>query len=282
MSIEIRKTIELAPTKEGFYRVDPLPSEEDLAEYYQETYYKEDRATYKHEYTDKEIAAFFKKVNRRIRTIKHLFPWEPSTCLDIGCGEGWALRAFHDAGWEVAGLDYTTYSCSIHNPEFVDKIIPGNLYDSLARLIDEGAKYQVLHMDSILEHVVDPYKLLEQCRQVIEPDGVLVIEVPNSISGHYRYLHANGIIGGAIGCVAYPDHLSYFGAESLRNICDIYGFKEVAIVDFTIYGMKINNKSALFDEYIDTCPFDKALRYYTAMADLGLGGEVLGFFGADS
>ena len=53
MSIESRYTLHVVKTKEGVYRVDPLPTEKELAEYYEDEYYKKNHANYKHKYTDK-------------------------------------------------------------------------------------------------------------------------------------------------------------------------------------------------------------------------------------
>jgi len=40
-------SLHVVRTPEGFYRVDPIPSEEELAEYYKEEYYKKNHANYK-------------------------------------------------------------------------------------------------------------------------------------------------------------------------------------------------------------------------------------------
>ena len=271
--------LHLVQTKEGFYRVDSLPSEEDLAEYYKDEYYKKNHAGYKQEYTEEKIEAFIKKIKKRIYVLKNIFPYEPTTCLDVACGEGWGLKVFRDEGWDVIGLDYSVDACEVHNPEQVKHIITGNLYDTLDDIAEMGRKYQVLNLDNILEHVIDPYKLLERCRKVIEPEGVMIIEVPNADSKHHRYLFDMGVLEWRIGSVAYPDHLSYFGIDSLRNLCGCYGFQEAAIVDLSYYHCTINDSQAHHDDYLLTCPFDRVLRYYTAMANLGFGGEIVGFWG---
>jgi len=92
-------------------------------------------------------------------------------------------------------------------------------------------------------------------------------------------LFNRGVIEWRFACVAYPDHLSYFSIDSLRNLCDCSGFREAAIVDLSYYNFTLNNKSAYHDDYLDTCAFKKVLKYYTAMADLGFGGEIVGFWG---
>lgn len=271
--------IKVYQVKEGFYRILPPPSEAELEEYYKEKYYKEEHANYKHEYDEKKIKSFEDKIRRRLNIFRKIYPPEPTTCLDIGCGEGWDLKILTEAGWDVTGLDYSRTPCLEHNPEFADKIITGSVYDSLARLIEKGIKYQVLNLDNILEHVSDPYKLLDGCRQVIKPDGAMIIEVPNSDSEHYQYLFNRGVIKWRLACVAYPDHLSYFNIHSLRNLCDRFGFQEAVIVDLAYYDLKINGTPAYIDDYLDICPFEKALKYYASMADLGMGGEIVGFWG---
>jgi len=272
-------SLHVVRTPEGFYRVDPIPSEEELAEYYKEEYYKKNHANYKQEYTEEKIESFINKIKKRIWVLKNIFPFEPTTCLDVACGEGWGLRAFGDEGWDVTGLDFSTDACVVHNPEYAEKIITGNLYDTLDDLAGRGEKYQVLNLDNVLEHVSDPYRLLAGCRGVIEQSGVMVIEIPNSDSKHWEYLFNRGVIEWRFACMAYPDHLSYFGIDSLRNICDLYGFQEAAIVDLMSYDLRINGRPAHMDDYLDTCSFKKVLKYFASMADLGLGGEIVGYWG---
>ena len=51
---------------------------------------------------------------------------ENYTLLDIGCGEGFALAHFRKSGFEVTGIDFSTYGISHHNPEVVDCMIAGD------------------------------------------------------------------------------------------------------------------------------------------------------------
>ena len=271
------KILNLYETKEGFYRVLP-PPEKELEEYYSEKYYKEDCANYKHEYTDERKEHFLDTVRKVIKILRMLAFGEPKACLEIGCGEGWGLRIFKEEGWDVTGVDFTSYPCSIHNPDFVDDIITGSLYDTLPGLIKLGNKYQILYFDNLLEHVRDPVQLLEYCRELIEPDGALIIEVPNANSAFYRYLFNCGKQDWRMGFAKYPDHLAYFDIDSLRTVCNNAGFQEVIIMDIANYNYNINGVTFQLEEYLEAQPIKKALTYYAARADVGLGPEILGFW----
>jgi len=277
---ENTELLELYETVEGYFRAVP-PPEEDLEEYYSEKYYKEDCSTYKHEYSEEETERFLEKVDRVIRLLGNLFSWtagDRENCLEIGSGEGWGLRVFRERGWDVTGVDFTSYPCTVHNPELAETIITGSIYKVLPELIQRGQTYQVLYFDNLLEHVRDPVLLLEYCRKLVKPDGVMIIEVPNASSNYYKWMHERGDIEWNMGFVKYPDHLAYFNVDSLRTVCSNAGFDELAILDIGIYNYEINGVMFQTEQYLESVPFDRALAYYTSRANVGLGAEMLGFW----
>ena len=85
------QTLELYETEEGYFIAQPLP-EKELEEYYSQKYYKEDCATYKHEYSGGEIGRFTGKVERVIKILGNFLSQPSENCLEIGCGEGWGLQ----------------------------------------------------------------------------------------------------------------------------------------------------------------------------------------------
>ena len=274
------ETLELYETAEGYYRIVP-PPEEDLDEYYSETYYKEDCATYKHEYSEEKIERFLGKVDRVIRILGKLFSWtakDRQNCLEIGSGEGWGLRVFRERGWDVTGVDFTSYPCSIHNPELEETIITGSIYNVLPELIRQGKTYQVVYFDNLLEHVRDPVLLLEHCRKLVKPDGVMIIEVPNANSIYYQWLFEQGLTKWRMGFVKYPDHLAYFSIDSLRTVCSNAGFEELAIIDIGAQVHLTGSTIYVIDKFLESIPFEQELAYHTARANIGLGAEMLGFW----
>ena len=269
--------VEIYEVAEGFSRARPLPTKEELREFYTNTYYQEGHGRYKDKYDTKKHNDILYKLHKKIFLLLSLFVREKENFLDIGCGQGYALKTFSANGWEVTGLDYTSRACSIHHPDMIEKIIEGDLYETLGAL---DTQYQVVHADNVLEHVLDPYEMLELCKKVLKPGGILIIDVPNENSKFQKWLLEKGAISRMFE-QSYPDHLSFFNLVGLRNLCNKAGFRELFIGDFSKVHMVINGIRIEIDEYISSLPINKSLRYYCTNADLGFGPELMGFFTVD-
>jgi 2-polyprenyl-3-methyl-5-hydroxy-6-metoxy-1,4-benzoquinol methylase len=110
----------LIKTKWGFYRYDPLPSEEELNEYYDKKYYQEGCGSYELSYTDDEISYFRLKASLIYRKASRLADViEGAKMIDIGCGEGWVINEFHQQGFSVLGVDFSRYGIAKFHPHLL-------------------------------------------------------------------------------------------------------------------------------------------------------------------
>lgn len=56
----------------------------------------------------------FNKVERCYKVLEKLIEIKmppKMKFLDVGCGEGWALKYFKEEMWEITGLDYSEFGC---------------------------------------------------------------------------------------------------------------------------------------------------------------------------
>jgi len=216
------------------------------------------------------------------------------TFLDVGCGEGWALDYFQRQGWDVLGLDFSSFSLEQFHPGLRGRLRAGDLYDGLQDLIAEGRQFDVLWLDNVLEHVLDPAELLRRCRALTRPGGVLLVDVPNDFSPLQQHLLAAGHIDRPF-WVALPDHLSYFGAEGLRNLATATGWRTAHLlgdqpIDLNLFNPATNyvrdqtagkaaHQSRLEQDnfLLRTAPLPAVAAYYEAMAGVGLGRSLVAF-----
>jgi 2-polyprenyl-3-methyl-5-hydroxy-6-metoxy-1,4-benzoquinol methylase len=216
------------------------------------------------------------------------------TFLDVGCGEGWALDYFQRQGWDVLGLDFSSFSLEQFHPGLRGRLRAGDLYDGLQELINEGRQFDVLWLDNVLEHVLDPAELLRRCRALTHPGGVLMVDVPNDFSPLQQHLLAAGHIDRTF-WVALPDHLSSFGAAGLRNLAAATGWRTAHLlgdqpIDLNLFNPATNyvmDKSAgkgahqsrlAQDNFLlRTAPLAAVAAYYEAMAGVGLGRSLVAF-----
>jgi 2-polyprenyl-3-methyl-5-hydroxy-6-metoxy-1,4-benzoquinol methylase len=281
--------------KYGFYELKNKPSAEELKTYYSEKYYQENNATYEKIYSDEEIKYFFNKIEQKYFLIENNFrDVKRPELLDIGCGEGFALKFFKDKGWGITGLDYSTFGCRIHNPEFADNIITGDIFENLEKLKKSEKKFEVIWLDNVLEHVPDSVKLIKTCYEIGKENSVLIIEVPNDFSKLQELALNKGYIEEEFWVVS-PDHVSYFNKEGLINLCMDSGWKEMVTIgdfpieinllnDFSNYikdgtkGKSSHNQRVAFENLLHEISVEKTNKFYEALANLGLGRQIIGIF----
>lgn len=226
----------------GFFRVDPLPTQNELAAYYSSEYYQNPHGTYREEYSPEEIE------HKRIRC-DFLFRVAtesmsvPGAFLDVGCGEGFLLDTFSSRGWAALGLDFSSFGIKRFNSHLTPSFVEGDIYNSLKYLNDKGEKFSCINLGNVLEHVLDPLVLLRSIDALLHESGILIVTVPNDFSRLQLLLEKAGAITHKY-WVTVPDHLNYFTHESLRSLVSKSGLipREV-YADFPIEWFLANDSS---------------------------------------
>lgn len=229
-------------TEDGYWRVKSPPTPEELAAYYAQRYYQEARGSYEHAYSPEEKQHIQGKIALRwaLATKGHS---APGRLLDVGCGEGFVLAHGAEAGWSVRGIDFSDAGLRGQNPQLLSSLTTGDLFASLDEEISRGAAYEVVWLQNVLEHVIDPVTLLRQLKALTAPGGRLVVTVPNDFSRLQHVALSSGRIDRSF-WVALPDHLSYFSADSLRSIATRTGWTcRNLLADFPVDWFLFNAQS---------------------------------------
>lgn len=126
--------------------------------------------------------------------------------LDVGCGNGWFLDRMRQLGWEVMGVQHDGDAVSVAKERFGLEVFQGSLEE--ARFPD--GCFDTVTMNHVIEHVIDPVRLLKECRRVMKTGGKLVVATPNIKSLGCRVFdeHWRGL--------EVPRHLHLFSPQSLR------------------------------------------------------------------
>ncbi len=275
---------------ENYISATPSPSPEELREFYSELYYQTPQSSsYQDTYDDLEINYKRLKCDSLLHAIKQA-GIVSGNFLDIGAGEGFLMDAAHKHGFEVTGLDFSSYGVGKFFPELLTQHIAGDVYESLAKFGSEGKRYVACAATNVLEHVIDPELFLTSIRQVMDTKGVLAITVPNDFSELHQLLLKHGLINREFWFVP-PHHLHYFNTENLPQFLVNSGFEVIdAFSDFPVdlyllhagsnYVMDAKNGRAAHqarmhhDLMIAKAGLDKYLNYYRAMFNVGVGRDI--------
>lgn len=281
--------------KYGFYSLKDAPGQEELKNYYEKKYYQEDKGAYEQSYSQEELQYLSNKIEQKYSLFRNISTNNNhQRLLEIGCGEGYCLSFFNARNWEVLGLDFSDYGLLKHNPDQIENIIIGDIYKNIQLLKSQKKTFDIIWVDNVLEHVLDPLQLLSDCNQLTSNNGVLVIEVPNDFSIIQQELKNKGIVEKDF-WVVIPDHISYFNKEGLCNICKETGWYSHKIIadfpiDFNLFnsnsdyisdknkGKGAHRQRIILDNLMHRISIEKTNNFYQSLADLGLGRQIIGVF----
>lgn len=115
--------------------------------------------------------AWFAK--KQLQAINRYHP-QRGVILDIGCATGEFLSYTQQAGWSSLGLEISEWACK----QAQEKGLDVRQIDLLHARLEEKA-VDVITLFDVIEHVADPISYLHECRRILKPNGLLVIETPN-------------------------------------------------------------------------------------------------------
>jgi 2-polyprenyl-3-methyl-5-hydroxy-6-metoxy-1,4-benzoquinol methylase len=214
----------------GFRRLDPIPPEAELSEFYESRYYdllrKGNRAPELRRLMEGgDLAAKELQWLRQglytdiVNVLDGIAPGR--RLLEVGCGTGDFLRFAQDHGFSGVGTEPALEAAQ----RAVSKglTVHGMTLDKF--VAQSQAKFDVVVMINVLEHVPDAVRTIQQCRQLLGPAGILSIRVPNDFTEIQAA--AREKIGADPWWIAVPDHINYFNFASLRQTLDLLGFETV-------------------------------------------------------
>jgi SAM-dependent methyltransferase len=134
--------------------------------------------------------------------------------LDVGCGGGDSLVWAQARGWRAAGLDPSARAVATTRSRGVCDVQVGDLESTTF----EADAFDTIMMSHSLEHVHDPLAAVRQCREILRPDGTLLIWVPN-FDSIFRRAAAEWWCN-----LDLPRHLFHFDSRSLTHLLRSGGF----------------------------------------------------------
>ncbi|WP_350976662.1 class I SAM-dependent methyltransferase [Shewanella sp. AC34-MNA-CIBAN-0136] len=179
------------------------------------TSYYEDVATYvSSSRNGNPTQAKVEDLNRLISLVKLSCDSFPSKVLQFGSSDGYTLSRFQASGsTKLLGIEPSELSRNFARSRYGITTLEGTIeeYDSIE-------KFNLIIATHILEHLYDPYKVLNHIRKNLTQDGWLLIEVPLWEKESMQ----------PIGVLTF-EHLNYFCEETLTRVIFNSGYDIVHI-----------------------------------------------------
>jgi 2-polyprenyl-3-methyl-5-hydroxy-6-metoxy-1,4-benzoquinol methylase len=275
-------------TSFGFWQVTPLPTKEEVNEYFREKYYQDNISLqYTQKYSEDEIVFKHNKHYVAERIINKFRNKKMESLIDVGCGEGYLLDYFYRHNWKVTGTDASSYAIKQHNPHLISFFHEGDLYDVLKKISSENQYFDVIFLLEVLYHTIDPKYVIELLKKLMNKNSLLIISSANNYSPYQLKLLESGMIDKDYWFTP-PDHLQYFTLPSLSNLLQDCGLKiKFSYADFPIElflannysnyridtskGKAAHNARVFIDNFLVEQGIDRYLNFMHSMAEIGLG-----------
>src|ERR1700722_11966732 len=138
---------------------------------------------------------------------------------DIGCGSGQFLRALELAGYRnLVGID--------RNPRLAASFDGTGIRYRAMELEPEFVledRYDTIVMNNVLEHFLDPARVLEQCRRSLAPGGQILVSTPNATSWSHR------VFGAYWSGLHAPRHPHVFSPEAMQRLARKLELRDVQV-----------------------------------------------------
>lgn len=207
----------------GLEQTGPRPSSAELKRLY-ETYYNFHGVT-SERYLRWRERFFFSSLNR-------VWSWLDGDIsfyrrrgngrlLDIGCNEGRGLRIYSRNGFQVEGLELNEVAAaSARHGGFT-------VHTCLLEDFQTERTFDVAVLSNVLEHSLDPGRMLGDAHRILAPGGQVWISCPNSKSW-LRSLFGRSWVNWHV-----PFHLVHFSPNTLTALLLKTGFDRVEVREIT-------------------------------------------------
>ena len=156
--------------------------------------------------------------------MERFIPKTAKRILDVGCGEAsFGSRLKESLGAEVWGIELMPAIADIARSR-LDRVLSGDVMQQLEEIPDHH--FDCIIFNDVIEHLVDPYRMLTAMKQKLATGGVVVCSIPNIryfrnlfdivIRGEFRYKE---------GGILDKTHLRFFTKKSMIEMFESLGYR---------------------------------------------------------
>ena len=152
---------------------------------------------------------------------------ENKQVIDFGCATGYFARLLNDRGCEVTGIEVNPKAANIAQKYCKQVIIADLDFSCLSDIFSEEIlekKFDVAVFGDVLEHLRNPWKVLQETRQLLKPNGYIVASIPNIAHGAIRLALLEGKFEYKQLGILDNTHLRFFTRETVKKLLEESGY----------------------------------------------------------
>jgi 2-polyprenyl-3-methyl-5-hydroxy-6-metoxy-1,4-benzoquinol methylase len=144
--------------------------------------------------------------------------------LELGCSNGYMSRLLKQRNCQLTGVEVDPLAAN-EARAFCDEVIVADL--DTRPLVDllPGTPFDVAVFGDVLEHLRDPWRVLDETRAFLAPGSFAVLSIPNIAHGSVRLALLRGSFDYQPQGLLDSTHLRFFTLRSIHELCMRSGYR---------------------------------------------------------
>jgi len=164
---------------------------------------------------------------RYARTVVDLLQLQAKDLVvEVASNDGSLLGCFKNHGVKILGVEPATNIAQMARARGIETANQFFDLKTARHLRDSYGPAKAVIGNNVLAHVDETQDFLHGCRELIDEDGLVIMEVP----------YLRDLIDGLEYDTVYHEHLCYFSVHALKRLCDIVGLSIVRMDQVPIHG----------------------------------------------
>jgi GT2 family glycosyltransferase/2-polyprenyl-3-methyl-5-hydroxy-6-metoxy-1,4-benzoquinol methylase/glycosyltransferase involved in cell wall biosynthesis len=180
--------------------------------------------------TEGEALRYDTAVDLRNRNNSHsllvLMTGEDKDVLEIGPATGYMTRVLLQRDCLVTGIEIDPAAAELAEP-FCERMIVGDIEQLSFRRIFRKRRFDVVIYGDVLEHLVDPERVLAETASILKPGGYVLASIPNATHGSVRLALLSGRFRYTQTGILDETHLHFYDRAGVTELFDSAGYRIV-------------------------------------------------------
>jgi len=146
--------------------------------------------------------------------------------VEIGSNDGSLLASFQRLGARVVGVEPASNVAAVARGQGMETIEKFFTRDVARDILATHGPAKIIAANNVLAHVDEPVAVLEGCRDLLDPNGAIVVEVPS----------LGNLVKGMEYSTIYHEHLSYYSLTTLGTLFERAGLKLTRAEQVPVHG----------------------------------------------
>ena len=166
---------------------------------------------------------------RGLRSIEKVQPKSASKRIfDVGYGNGFFLALAKQGGWTVDGIDTSEENRKLSQKKFGLSLKVGDF----GKDVSDGAVFDAVTFWDVIEHLPDPYPMIQKAARILKPGGIILVAVPNDQSflrflSEFLYRISHGRFKSGLEKIYLLEHVAYYSLSPLQGLFRSNGFEPI-------------------------------------------------------